>query len=200
MGTGGRKPGGSQRKRAAESWISFAPQMAQPLQRALQDVGSGHVSTTSPRRLREASASSRVRVTARWKAAHPIGPGGFRFAPPSCGQRPGPTGPTGRPTRPCSAAGRPPGRPRPAHLLYCPAGRHLAANLPRFRVCMGVATVKSRSDRARPMVFSPRSRPRSRVPGGSARRSSSITAIRNPFPLPVFLPVPSLVASKAPLF
>src|ERR1700743_2079471 len=98
--------------------------------------------------------------------------------------------------------GKPPTRPpKPCSLMIMSSRAASAANLPLFRVSIGVATVRSRSDRASPMVFSPRSRPSSRAPGGSSRRSNSVTAIK----LRSFcrsglrrraLPVLSVIASK----
>src|SRR6185437_2877115 len=127
------------------------------------------LSTTSLRRLRDASASMRVRVTAAVdsRSSHNrIGRAGARAAKLRAKAR---ADCADGPSLPSMLSGRPTTiPPTPCAATIASSLAASAVNLPRASVSIGVATVSSVSESAIPMVFSPRSRPRSLARSGRA--------------------------------
>src|SRR5579871_4242131 len=143
------------------------------------------LSTTSPRRLREASASSSVRVTAAVenRSSH-IRMGSCERAEKlrakaraDCADGP---------SDPSMLSGRPTTSPPTCWAkMIASSFSASVSNLLRFNVSRGVATDSEVSESASPIVFSPRSSPRRRafVPTADLKAAMSrIVTLRSPLP------------------
>ena len=200
MATDGRKPGGSQTNRAGElsdlmRLSNGATAQARPAGCRRRPCGpQPRCGVCAKRRPPARCASPR-----RWKAARPTRPGGFRSVRPVAGKGAGRLGRGA--VRPVHVEGQAHHQAAHALLTYYiiqPGG--IGGEFASFQGFHGGGDRQKPVGQGHADGLFPQIQAQKPRPGESARRSSSITAIRNPFPLPVFLPVRSLVASKAPLF